>query len=160
MRRKYTTARPPGNRTASVSQVLWFFCNTLPAGPFLCIRRTMRALMRRYFASMARRVGHRLRPTLRVVAGAGDRPRRSATSASAPTWPGTGARPRAREFLRQLWLAVTFEPAVLGVGRLTRCPATSGSRGTVRSLSQPTVGLSLDLPTAASPFRPPWPAAA
>ena len=44
--------------------------------------------------------------------------RRSATSACAPTWPGTGARPRAREFLPQLWLAVTLSPPPLGRGGL------------------------------------------
>ena len=34
MRRKYTIARPAGNRAASASQVLWSFCNTSPAGPY------------------------------------------------------------------------------------------------------------------------------
>src|SRR4029077_19117927 len=44
--------------------------------------------------------------------------RRWATSACALTWRGTGARPRTREFLRQLWLAVTLSPPPLGRGGL------------------------------------------
>jgi hypothetical protein len=71
MRRKYTIARPVGNRTASASQVLWFFCNTLAAGPFPCIRRTMSGAHAALLSLDSAPCGYRLHPTLTVVAGAG-----------------------------------------------------------------------------------------
>ena len=181
MRRKYTIARPAGNRAASSSQFLWFFCNTLPAGPFSpAIRKTMngahggvtfprwRALWVGFKvpAHSSALTPQPTNPALdggRRGLGIGLGPaaaRRSATSACAPTWPGTGARPRAREFLRQLWLAVTLSPPPLGRGGLqdgrqrAAVGAPSGFVATRRSV------LYWPFPTAASPFRPPWPTAA
>ena len=181
MRRKYTIARPPGNRAASASQFLWFFCNTLPAGPFSLHSQDHE---RRHGGVLppdgAPWVGFKVPAHSRGIPrhehrnrlppapdgrgrGIGLGPaaaRRSATSACAPTRPGTGARPRAREFLPQLWLAVTLSPPPLGRGGLqdgrqrAAVGASSGFVATRRSV------LYWPFPTAASPFRPPWPVAA
>ena len=64
----------------------------------------------------------------------------------APTWPGTGARPRARDISSAALAGGHLKPAALGAARLTTWPATSGSRGTVRFCGNPTVGLVLALP--------------